>query len=155
MALSEEDVKTICWYAEQLAKCETGVDLISAERKRQTSVEGWTPEHDDSHAEHELSDAAMCYLSGPAMCSLPDVAPPSWWPWDVKWWKPKDRISNLVRAGALIAAEIDRLKRIALAEFKAKLKSDADAARARENETAAVAVAVMLQDCGVEITDHG
>jgi hypothetical protein len=33
-----------------------------------------------------------------------------WWPWSFEWWKPKDRIRNLVRAGALIAAEIDRLQ---------------------------------------------
>lgn len=32
------------------------------------------------------------------------------WPWDMKWWKPSDDpIKNLVKAGALIAAEIDRL----------------------------------------------
>jgi hypothetical protein len=32
-------------------------------------------------------------------------------PWDYKWWKPsKDPIKNLVKAGALIAAEIDRLQ---------------------------------------------
>lgn len=34
-----------------------------------------------------------------------------WWPWAVRWWKPKDPIRDLVRAGALIAAEIDRLQR--------------------------------------------
>lgn len=34
------------------------------------------------------------------------------WPWATDWWKPSDDpITNLVRAGALIAAEIDRLLR--------------------------------------------
>jgi hypothetical protein len=35
------------------------------------------------------------------------------WPWDEKWWKPSTNpIRNLVKAGALIAAEIDRLQRV-------------------------------------------
>jgi hypothetical protein len=35
------------------------------------------------------------------------------WPWSVQWWKPKDRRRDLVRAGALIVAEIERLDRAA------------------------------------------
>jgi hypothetical protein len=38
------------------------------------------------------------------------------WPWDESWWKPGDRIRELAKAGALIAAEIDRLNRIAAME---------------------------------------
>lgn len=34
------------------------------------------------------------------------------WPWADEWWKPKDRRADLVRAGALILAEIDRIDRI-------------------------------------------
>lgn len=36
------------------------------------------------------------------------------WPWDKSWWKPTpdDRIRELIKAGALIAAEIDRLQRL-------------------------------------------
>lgn len=33
------------------------------------------------------------------------------WPWDREWWKPKDRRRNLVRAAALLIAEIERLDR--------------------------------------------
>jgi len=33
------------------------------------------------------------------------------WPWGKEWWKPSDRRRDLVKAGALIAAEIDRLDR--------------------------------------------
>jgi hypothetical protein len=41
------------------------------------------------------------------------------WPWDQDWWKPSpDPIRNLVKAGALIAAEIDRLQRLAPPEAK-------------------------------------
>jgi len=36
----------------------------------------------------------------------------SLWPWGSEWWKPsKDPIRDLVKAGALIAAEIDRLQK--------------------------------------------
>jgi len=36
---------------------------------------------------------------------------PPIWPWEKSWWKPtpNDRVKELVKAGALIAAEIDRL----------------------------------------------
>lgn len=84
----------------------SGVELIAAERERQVSVEGWKPEHDDTHTDQQLLDAAIAYADP----SLADIA----WPWDIKWWKPSDDpVRNLVKAGALIAAEIDRLQRVA------------------------------------------
>lgn len=93
-----------------------GAGLIAGERRRQVEVEGWTPAHDDEHANGELLLAANCYVQfaydvedGHA---LPDV--PNGWPWDASWWKPSgDPARNLVKAGALIAAEIDRLLRAA------------------------------------------
>ena len=89
-----------------------GVGLIAEERKRQIEIEGWTAEHDAAHTNYELSQAACCYgnmgRGGPY--SNP-VSPPPLWPWQKSWWKPdKDPIRNLVKAGALIAAEIDRLQ---------------------------------------------
>jgi hypothetical protein len=35
------------------------------------------------------------------------------WPWHDDWWKPKDRRRDLIRAAALIVAEIERLDRAA------------------------------------------
>ena len=82
----------------------TGVELIAAERQRQMDVEGWTPEHDAEHDAGEILDAAICY-------AVPRFAV-KYWPWGRQWWKPSDDpIRNLVKAGALIAAEIDRLRR--------------------------------------------
>lgn len=97
----------------------TGVELIAAERLRQTSQEGWTPEHDDRHKKFQLTLAAVSYAQ--AVASPDDWAVsngekprPTDWPWGKKWWKPSaDPIRNLVKAGALIAAEIDRLQRAA------------------------------------------
>lgn len=91
----------------------TGIELIAAERKRQIEVEGWTAEHDRQHKSGELALAAACYAvpdnkrywgGGTILIRL--------WPWDWEWWKPSpnDRIRELVKAGALIAAEIDRLQ---------------------------------------------
>jgi len=94
-----------------------GVAAIAAERQRQIEVEGWTPEHDDQHDDDQFIHAAACYAA--AASKARDKAPlifedtiRSMWPWDWKWWKPKDHRRNLVRAGALIAAEIDRLDRL-------------------------------------------
>jgi hypothetical protein len=97
---------------------ESGISLISAERKRQIEEEGWTPQHDDEHDNYEMSSAACCYAQmgrgGPY--SNPTAGkPPRGWPirWGDGWWKPNpDPIKNLVKAGALIAAEIDRLQRV-------------------------------------------
>lgn len=91
----------------------TGTELIVRERRRQQSEEGWTPEHDDTHVNGELANAAIAYLlHEKPRKKVKRNGPPLFWPWDAKWWKPKDRIRNLERAGALIAAEIDRLQRL-------------------------------------------
>lgn len=91
-----------------------GVQLIAAERQRQISVEGWTPEHDAEHDSGELASAAAAYALN-AACLLnpfngtPIEDTPDMWPWKPSWWKPKDPVSDLTRAGALIAAELDRI----------------------------------------------
>lgn len=89
---------------------EDGAGLIAAERARQITAEGWTPEHDDEHEGNELLQAAVWYLDNGAEFDFGLSLPP--WPWEPAAWKPSDdRVRQLVKAGALIAAEIDRLKR--------------------------------------------
>lgn len=93
-----------------------GIDLITAERQRQISQEGWTPEHDDEHDPGELCSAGAAYAlnAGCVLYPLNGTSldePPDCWMWDKKWWKPKDPLRDLVRAGALIVAEIDKLQR--------------------------------------------
>ncbi|HCJ7661664.1 TPA: hypothetical protein NV425_004340 [Pseudomonas aeruginosa] len=88
---------------------------VQAERKRQVEAEGWTPEHDDEHDTGALASAAGCY----AMFSLayPAGDPSHCWPWDKSWWKPSpDGRRNMVKAGALILAEIERLDRVAASQ---------------------------------------
>ena len=117
----------------ELMEPEGGVGLIAAERHRQISVEGWTAEHDDGHRRGELAQAALAYLYAGLVAhsgSMDDwfknprtdimegpASPVLRWPWDLAAWKPSDDPTrNLVRAGALIAAEIDRLQRATLAQ---------------------------------------
>ncbi len=77
-----------------------GIERIAAERKRQIEKKGWSAEHDAEHRDGSLAKAAACYATGGVWGG---------WPWDMEWWKPGDRIRDLEKAGALIAAEIDRL----------------------------------------------
>lgn len=116
---------------------ESGVDLIAAERTRQIEQEGWTPEHDDEHDDHSLALAAACYAAPKHILVRAYDAPDGItfgdpWPWADEWDKrPRDidgmvrsaedqthaeRIRCLVKAGALIAAEIDRLRRLQAAD---------------------------------------
>lgn len=102
----------------------TGIELIAAERERQITAEGWTAAHDDAHEDGDMVSAAIGYLifswwkivgkaCGWTRPTVDNIIGDQWWPWDSTWWKPSedDQIRNLVKAGALIAAEIDRLKR--------------------------------------------
>ena len=97
------------------ALTQAAIDVL-AERQRQISAEGWTPEHDDEHSNGEMGEAAACYA---ASARLPAIlkkrAAPAYWPWDATWWKPSSPRRDLIKAGALILAEIERLDRAALA----------------------------------------
>ncbi|EIL48227.1 hypothetical protein EC54115_19863 [Escherichia coli 541-15] len=87
------------------------LDVI-AERQRQQSVEGWMPEHDDEHCNGELAMAAVCYINETGTVNR-NGGKPWGWPWDASWWKPNARRRNLVKAGDLILAEIERIDRAA------------------------------------------
>lgn len=97
------------------------LEEIAAERQRQISGEGWTPEHDDTQKMGELARAASVYAFCAADAVSPEVArsqgasflPPFDWPWSPEWFKPTNRRRDLVKAGALIVAEIERLDRLA------------------------------------------
>ena len=84
---------------------------VLAERRRQVEAEGWTPDHDDEHAPGEMSQAAACYAKYGDWAAYRNTAPNDW-PWHESWWKPSDSRRNLVKAAALILAEIERLDRI-------------------------------------------
>lgn len=86
---------------------------VLAERRRQVEQEGWTPEHDNEHDSGEMPSAAACYSLSAGHWS--GALFEKFWPahWSRNWWKPTTPRRDLVKAGALILAEIERLDRSA------------------------------------------
>lgn len=114
-----------------MAGSKTGAERIAAERQRQIEKEGYTAEHDDNHHDcGELALAAALYASPVRLYAQQSRLHGGMtffdpWPWE-SWHdkrRPRGQIENprktprarrirmLERAGALIAAEIDRLLR--------------------------------------------
>ncbi len=105
----------------------TATDMIAAERERQIEHLGFTPDHDAQHDEADLAFAAICYASPTPVYLLRVQDQPAHeghgsggsvqWvePWPLGWNRPErattpdERIDELIKAGALIAAELDRL----------------------------------------------
>ncbi len=85
-----------------------GVYLIAAERHRQLTEEGFTFEHDDvTNNDEQLASAAAFYAT-PERYGQMTV----FWPWGNPHKKRQHtRLRQLVVAGALLAAEIDRILR--------------------------------------------
>lgn len=85
---------------------------VLAERQRQSDQEGYTSERDNGYNQGQLARAAACYALRSAY-----IGASNFWPWEPETWKPKHtRRDDLVKAGALILAEIDRLDRMEQAE---------------------------------------
>lgn len=92
---------------------------VAIERRRQIEAEGWSPAHDDRHDRFELASAGAAYAIHAAYRDRDQVAPdapPAHWPWSRAWWKPADRRRDLIKAAALILAEIERIDRAAACE---------------------------------------
>lgn len=118
-----------------------GLEWIAAERERQVTTEGYSEAHDDTHRDGELARAAACYAAPHEVFANPvgTVYVPAW-PWRdmdkrlqrrrqgeiheamngifARLTRPEgddlyDRVRELAKAGAMIAAEIDRLMRSA------------------------------------------
>ena len=112
------------------------LDDIYAERERQLDVEGWTPEHDDEHDAGEMAKAAAVYaytstlsefqaegwrerLRGPltevSIEGDKTIVSPGiirvLWPWAPEWFKPNGKRRDLIKAAALLVAEIERIDR--------------------------------------------
>jgi len=101
---------------------------VMGERARQVAIEGWAPDQDDRYIDRELAKVASCYVQWASLSDRdrrPDMAKingrtdgdgtPCSWPmgWSHHWWKPTTHRRDLIKAGALILAEIERLDRAA------------------------------------------
>lgn len=85
----------------------SGWERIKLERIRQMSVEGYSHSHDDEHDEGSLVGAAISY----ALAAISEPEAGEFWPWRNEWKPSPDPVRNLEKAGALIAAELDRRTR--------------------------------------------
>jgi hypothetical protein len=110
----------------------SGAEMIAAERERQTAEEGWTAEHDDQHDRGQLA-AAACAYAYPGDLVTRDtrvVHKRLLWPWSDGYrpaddrYRPIERVRELAKAGALIAAEIDRLHRLQRLEDEVVMAGD-------------------------------
>ncbi|WP_228268664.1 hypothetical protein [Acinetobacter soli] len=106
----------------QLAEYSKAALDVIGERNRQIEQEHYSIEHDDSYQNNELPRAAASYVNnvvsrgwvfssayGPKAYQSEEV--PDLWPWSDEHWKPKNPRRDLVKAAALIIAEIDRMDR--------------------------------------------
>ena len=99
----------------------TGVELIAIERKRQIEELGYDYANNDFYGNEQLAKAGACYalpeyyrdkhldiIEDPEYDNLLSAI----WPWNIIYWKPtaEDRIKELAKAGALIAAQIDYIQ---------------------------------------------
>jgi len=85
----------------------SGVELIAEERQEQLEKHGLKPEHDDEYTKGELIAVALCIISN-NYCKWPE----GWSLYYMEKFMAKKGTEALKVAGALIAAEIDRLQRI-------------------------------------------
>lgn len=98
---------------------------VLAERRRQVDAEEWTPEHDDEHDAGEMAMAAACYAGNAGGYVWRHGTPgEEVWPWSLSWWKPTTPRRDLVKAGALILAEIERIDRAEAAKTQPQAKED-------------------------------
>lgn len=84
----------------------TGIEQIKEERVKQISKYNRNGFHDSAYVNGELVKAALAYLS---ICVSDKFGGNLVWPWDTDSFKDEGYVENLKKAGALIAAELDRL----------------------------------------------
>lgn len=89
-------------------RCPAAVDVLK-ERVRQVEGEGYGVESDDCYTDYQLPRAAICYAIKAA--GLPSHRATLYWPFPAPAFKPTERRANLVKAAALLLAEIERLDR--------------------------------------------
>lgn len=115
-AMNEDQAKQ-----RQAAGWTPAVTSVIAERQRQIYIEGRTTEGDDEQAPGRLAEAAACYahyaanwgwFPGQTHDEYSAHSEPTTWPLDHNWWKPKSPRRDLVKAAALILAEIERIDRV-------------------------------------------
>lgn len=88
-------------------KMKTGLELITEERVKQIGKYGYTGYHDVGYQNKELLWGALTYLKK-AMWEK-NFNEKETWPFEMKYFNDEGYVESLKKAGAFIAAELDRL----------------------------------------------
>jgi hypothetical protein len=92
---------------------ESSISLVLNERLRQIHIEKFDAKNDDMHTNYSLARAAVCYAVPPKFRTWDDrLITDIYWPWGPGVFKPTTWRRDLVKAGALILAELDRIERL-------------------------------------------
>lgn len=105
----------------------TGIELITEERQKQIDKHGFTAEHhvvnsEKWYSKNQMQHAAI-FLLDPSTLTVEEFQVSVPFNWDPDWFKnlnSRDSKERLIIAGALIAAELDRLN--LMEEMLQKLK---------------------------------
>ncbi len=84
-----------------------GIDLIREEREKQIVKHGYDRKHDLSRRNKELLFGALSYLKAAIYGTAIGRKD---WPFEGIYWHPEGYIDCLKKAGAFIAAELDRIE---------------------------------------------
>lgn len=116
---------------------------VARERARQIG-KGFDASHDDLYTGNELAQAGIAY----ALASLPAGKAEAvlYWPWAPTFWHPEGQRANLIKAAALLVAEVQRIDRAIAATGSATIDIDLD--------SLPVESARMTDDGVLEITPH-
>lgn len=103
----------------------TGIEMIAEERQRQIDVEDYNEQHDSQHKTSSFIKSALSYIESAKIgvtcmenginntvdiMERKDKTGRFYWPWK-DGFKVSTDVRDLVKAGALIAAAIDRLQK--------------------------------------------
>ena len=83
----------------------TAIDLVKKEREKQISKHGYTIVHDRQHPKKAVLYGALAYLN--SVIYSPNIGIEDW-PFEEESFKPEGDVNNLVKAAAMIIAEIDK-----------------------------------------------
>lgn len=83
----------------------TGIDLVKEEREKQINKHGYNVAHDRQHSRKAVLYGALAYLNSAIYSSNVGIED---WPFEKESFKPEGDIKNLVKAAAMIVAEIDK-----------------------------------------------
>ena len=119
VSMPDEYVEVAAWLS-GLKPLTNAADSVLAERRRQIEAEGYSPDHDDDHTAGELAQAAADLCVDGTDFRVVDPDGDEMLGWGLTEAHRSDRRRQLVIAGALVLAEIERIDRAHIASKEKK-----------------------------------